>query len=190
MRIHNTGSNSTDFIKLPNDPKGNGHHFCILTVNNLRKLSGKCAAMAAMRASRDTTSTLLCVSSSLLLASSVGGQADVTNILSSWFLCQKYKTKINYRLYSYDIFPRIKVVDIVSKDKWLLMLFSAAIKIFWRAGVCRPLLCLCRPLMIFKGCLDSNPECCRSKLVRYRLNQPSNLYEVTQMTWSGAVLFI
>jgi hypothetical protein len=50
--------------RVPHESKGNdynGHHFCILTVNNLRKLSGKCAAMAAMRASRDTTSTLLCV---------------------------------------------------------------------------------------------------------------------------------
>ena len=29
---------------------------------------------------------------------------------------------------------------------------------FWRARVFRPLLRLCRPLLIFKGCLDSNPE--------------------------------
>ncbi len=27
--------------------------------------------------------------------------------------------------------------------------------------------------MIFEGCLDSNPECCRSKLARYRLSHPS-----------------
>jgi hypothetical protein len=44
---------------------------------------------------------------------------------------------------------------------------------FWRARVCRPLLRLCRPFMIFEGCLDSNPECCRSKLARYRLSHPS-----------------
>jgi len=44
---------------------------------------------------------------------------------------------------------------------------------FWRARVCRPLLCLCRPFMIFEGCLDSNPEYCRSKLARYRLSHPS-----------------
>jgi len=44
---------------------------------------------------------------------------------------------------------------------------------FWRARVCRPPLCLCRPFMIFEGCLDSNPECCRSKLARYRLSHPS-----------------
>jgi hypothetical protein len=25
---------------------------------------------------------------------------------------------------------------------------------FWRATVCRPHLCLCRPFMIFEGCLD------------------------------------
>jgi hypothetical protein len=44
---------------------------------------------------------------------------------------------------------------------------------FWRARVCRPLLRLCRPFMFFEGCLDSNPECCCSKLARYRLSHPS-----------------
>ncbi len=44
---------------------------------------------------------------------------------------------------------------------------------FWRARVCQPLLRLCRPFMIFEGCLDSNPKCCRSKLARYRLSHPS-----------------
>ncbi len=34
---------------------------------------------------------------------------------------------------------------------------------FGRARVCRPLFRLCRPFMIFEGCLDSNPEYCRSK---------------------------
>jgi hypothetical protein len=45
---------------------------------------------------------------------------------------------------------------------------------FWRAIVCR----LCRPFMICEGCLDSNPEYCRSKLARYRLSHPS-LYLAT-----------
>ncbi len=45
---------------------------------------------------------------------------------------------------------------------------------FWRARVCRPLLRLCRPFMIFEGCLDSNPEYCRNKLARYRLSHPSH----------------
>ncbi len=49
---------------------------------------------------------------------------------------------------------------------------------FWRARVCRPLLRLCRPFMIFEGCLDSNPECCGSKLACYRLSHPS-LYLAT-----------
>jgi hypothetical protein len=49
---------------------------------------------------------------------------------------------------------------------------------FWRARVCRPLLCLCRPFMIFEGCPDSNPEYCRSKLAGYRLSHPS-LYLAT-----------
>jgi hypothetical protein len=44
---------------------------------------------------------------------------------------------------------------------------------FWRARVCRPLLRLCRPFTIFEGCLDSNQECCRSKLARYQLSHPS-----------------
>ncbi len=39
--------------------------------------------------------------------------------------------------------------------------------------LCRPLLRLCRPFMIFEGCLDSNPEYCCSKLARYRLSHPS-----------------
>jgi hypothetical protein len=32
--------------------------------------------------------------------------------------------------------------------------------------------------MIIEGCLDLNPECCRSKLARYRLiaTHPSNIY--------------
>jgi hypothetical protein len=53
---------------------------------------------------------------------------------------------------------------------------------FWRARVCRPLLRLCRPFMIFEGCLDSNPECCRSKLARYRLSHHS-------LSYKGSVLY-
>ncbi len=49
---------------------------------------------------------------------------------------------------------------------------------FFRARVCLPLLRLCRPFMIFEGCLDSNPECCRSKLARYRLSHLS-LYRLS-----------
>ncbi len=45
--------------------------------------------------------------------------------------------------------------------------------IFWRASMCWSLLCLCRPFMIFEGCLNSNSECCRSKRARYQLNHPS-----------------
>jgi hypothetical protein len=52
---------------------------------------------------------------------------------------------------------------------------SLFLYIFWWARVCRPLLRLCRPFMIFEGYLDSNPECCRSKLARYRLSHPSHL---------------
>jgi hypothetical protein len=45
--------------------------------------------------------------------------------------------------------------------------------IFWRAKVCWPLLCLCRPFCIFERCLDSNPESCRSKQARYELSNPA-----------------
>ncbi len=31
---------------------------------------------------------------------------------------------------------------------------------------------LCRPFMIFEGCLDTNPQCCRRKLARYQLSHP------------------
>ncbi len=56
---------------------------------------------------------------------------------------------------------------------------------FWWARESRPLLRLCRPFMIFERCLYSNPECCRSKLARYRLSHPSlyvsypSLYKAT-----------
>jgi hypothetical protein len=44
---------------------------------------------------------------------------------------------------------------------------------FFVGLMCWPLFCLCRPFMIFKGCLDSNPECCRSKRARYQLSSTS-----------------
>ncbi len=40
---------------------------------------------------------------------------------------------------------------------------------FWRARVCWPLLCLCRPFIIFEGYLNSNLESWRRK------QRPSNL---------------
>ncbi len=62
---------------------------------------------------------------------------------------------------------------------------------FWRARVCRPLLRLCCPFMIFEGCLDSNPEYCRSKLARYRLSHPSlyvGIYKSFTDTWMWKML--
>ncbi len=56
------------------------------------------------------------------------------------------------------------------KKVWMFFSYT----FFWRAGVCRPLLRLCRPFMIFEGCLDSIPEYCCSKLARYRLSHPSS----------------
>jgi hypothetical protein len=42
----------------------------------------------------------------------------------------------------------------------------------WRATECWPLLCLCRPFCIFRRYVDSNPENCNSKQVRYQLCNP------------------
>jgi hypothetical protein len=47
---------------------------------------------------------------------------------------------------------------------------------FLRARVCWPLLCLWRKFMIYEGCLESNPECCRSKRARYQPLPPPQSY--------------
>jgi hypothetical protein len=45
--------------------------------------------------------------------------------------------------------------------------------------------------MIYEGCLDSNPEYCRSKLARYRLSHPSLLnhihyhHKISRYRWIG-----
>jgi hypothetical protein len=60
------------------------------------------------------------------------------------------------------------------KWKWGNVRF---LDIFWWAIMCWPLLCLCRPFCIFERCLDSNPESCRSKQVRYELSHaPISLF--------------
>ncbi len=41
--------------------------------------------------------------------------------------------------------------------------------------MCGPLVCFCRPFMIFEGCLNSNSECRCSKRARYQLSHPSPL---------------
>ena len=72
----------------------------------------------------------------------------------------------------------VSILFIITSCIWRYRLnpfFLSFLYIFWRARVCRPLLCLCRPFMIFERCLDSNPEYCRSKLARYRLSHPSLL---------------
>jgi hypothetical protein len=50
-------------------------------------------------------------------------------------------------------------------------MISFVIYYFWRAIVCLPLLCLCRPFCIV--CLESNLESCRSKQARYQVYHPS-----------------
>ncbi len=54
----------------------------------------------------------------------------------------------------------------------LMLMYSFCI-FFWRARVCWPLHCLCRPFCIFERCLDTNLESCRSKQARYQLSHPS-----------------
>ncbi len=44
---------------------------------------------------------------------------------------------------------------------------------FWRARVCWPLLCLCRPFIILEGYLNWNLESWRSKQRQYQLSHPS-----------------
>jgi hypothetical protein len=61
---------------------------------------------------------------------------------------------------------------------------------FWRARVCRPLLRLCRPFMIFEGCLDSNPEYCISKLAQNRLSHPSLLHSHPSLLLSHPSLLL
>ncbi len=65
-------------------------------------------------------------------------------------------------------FVRFKLVN-----KWSIPRKFFILYIFWRDRMQRPLLCLYRPFIIFEGCLDSNPECWRSKPARYRLSHPS-----------------
>ncbi len=64
--------------------------------------------------------------------------------------------------------PLLQARDLQSKKLCFLY-------IFWRARVCWPRLCLCRPFCIFGSCLESNPESCRSKQVRCQLSHPSLL---------------
>ncbi len=45
----------------------------------------------------------------------------------------------------------------------ILHFHSFFVYFLWRARVCWPLLCLCRPFCTFERYLDSNPECCRVK---------------------------
>ncbi len=55
--------------------------------------------------------------------------------------------------------------------------------IICQARVCWPLLCLCRPVCIFKRCLDLTPESCRSKQARYQLSHPSPYLATHLPTW-------
>ncbi len=95
----------------------------------------------------------------------------------------KLRFWVKNRIFLYEFRQEMEVLNLESKRNrrgvrtgrpsifWTIIFLY----IFWRARVCRPLLRLCRPFMIFEGCLDSNPECCRSKLARYRLSHPSPL---------------
>ncbi len=60
-----------------------------------------------------------------------------------------------------------------SLPRLLKKFFTLFCIFFWRARVCWPLLCLCRPFCIFERCLYSNPESCHSKQARYQSSLPS-----------------
>jgi hypothetical protein len=45
------------------------------------------------------------------------------------------------------------------------------------------LLCLCRPFMIFGGCLNSYSEFCHSKQARYQLIHPSSFFNLSFHTF-------
>ncbi len=64
---------------------------------------------------------------------------------------------------------------------------------FGRAGGCWLLLCLCRPFwFIFERCLDSNPECCRSKRARYQLRHtlPWESQSLVWMVYPISIIFL
>ncbi len=64
------------------------------------------------------------------------------------------------------------------------LFFPSFCVFFWQARVCWTLLCLCRPFCIFGRCLDSNPETCRSKQVRYyTVASRCKLYRVIAHAW-------
>jgi hypothetical protein len=50
------------------------------------------------------------------------------------------------------------------------------------------LLCLYHPFMIFEGCLDSNPKCCRCKRSRYRLSAATHPSVLQNMKYITATL--
>ncbi len=56
--------------------------------------------------------------------------------------------------------------------------------------MCRPLLRLCRPFMIFEGCLDSNPEYCRSNWRATDLATHLSPFVIAVTTMSFAILYI
>ncbi len=109
---------------------------------------------------------------SLLWSYSGSRKLEISN-----FLYYKAGRFLLYFLYNDNLRPILRVY--VSRErKWHFSFLKkfflfCTVYFFLQARVRRPLLRLCRPFMIFEGYQDSNPECCRNKLARYRLSHPS-----------------
>ncbi len=79
-------------------------------------------------------------------------------------------------IYFYLFFANVQF----KKTTLFLSIFARIIFLFfWRASLCWPLLCSCRPFCIFESCLVSNPESCRSKQARYQPEPPIFHYQRT-----------
>ncbi len=97
--------------------------------------------------------------------------------LKNGFLTHENNNKFTYTVFSLvnirkPLFENITLYLIRSKCSYFqqcnaCMCITVIIdlsQIFWRARLCWPLFCLCRPFCIFERCLDSNPEsCCRKQ---------------------------
>jgi hypothetical protein len=71
------------------------------------------------------------------------------------------RRSVSRRLDSLGDNHHLKIFTYIKRDLLFIGLIHFSY-FFWRARVCWPLRCLCRPFCIFERCLDSNWESCRS----------------------------
>ncbi len=112
-----------------------------------------------------------------------GHGLDITHWIKPWTRGQ-LKELINksfYMLFSVWTLYRVLLKQ-TSIFSYILIHFNREIWIiffcifYWRARVRWPLLCICRPFLIFEGSLHSNSEFCRGKRARYQLSHPSPIH--------------